>query len=356
MAALCLNTTVAARAVTTDLVWATGRVVDSAGHAFPGALVAVYDDSNKVVDYARTDGNGDYALAIPRRAIHLDHRKGKGFIYEAFTTVTRFVGGAAEFVADPLRAGVHAVTTSQASNFADPVTKGGIMAGSVVADQVLSIFAPHSRKSPLNADVRKMPGALLVKVVAPQSNDLLEVSRVYWIQEETFRAGGKQDHTLAAWLDPVQLMRTDSEKPSHVQSEYLRFTGARLEPSLAEAGQTVHIYATFQTPPEPEVHVTVVARNNRTGEKWEIQPKGNGHYEGELVVDKRFPTNDQVISILAYAGQQQGPGRRPGVERAIEGEGLWDPKKPYSYNPFLVVSRNRADLILTILSANKRRP
>src|SRR5438067_1042228 len=79
---------------TEDLVWATGRVLDERGRPLAGALVAVYDDSNKVVDYARTDRSGDYALAVPKKVLHLEHRHGKGFIAEVFGTVTRFVGDA----------------------------------------------------------------------------------------------------------------------------------------------------------------------------------------------------------------------------------------------------------------------
>src|SRR5580700_3889819 len=59
-------------------VWATGHVADADGDPLVGAIVAVYDDSNHVVDYARTDRSGDYALAVPPRAIHLEHRPGKG--------------------------------------------------------------------------------------------------------------------------------------------------------------------------------------------------------------------------------------------------------------------------------------
>ena len=41
-----------------DPVWTTGRVIGSDGRPVVGAIVAAYDDSNKVVDYAHTDRNG----------------------------------------------------------------------------------------------------------------------------------------------------------------------------------------------------------------------------------------------------------------------------------------------------------
>src|SRR5664279_218428 len=65
-----------------DLVWATGRVC--AAHSdrpMAGAIVAVYDDKNRVIDYAKTDENGEYTLAVPRSALHLD-KKGGGFFHQ----------------------------------------------------------------------------------------------------------------------------------------------------------------------------------------------------------------------------------------------------------------------------------
>ena len=335
-----------------ELVWATGIVQDASGKPIANALVAVYDDSNKVSDYARTDAHGEYALALPRRVLHLD-KKRSGFITQIFNGVTRFVGDAAGFVANPLRAGMHAVTSSQASNFTDPLTKGGIAAGSMVADQILFQIAPPKKQAPQEA--RKQPGALLVKAIAPDSRDLIGVAQVYWVQQETFQAGGKRTKNLAVWLDPVKLSAADSTVDSQINSDYLRFTSARLEPGIAEVGQRVRVFATLPSPPAPAIYAVVVARNNRTGQKWELTPIGNDRYVGEFIVDKHFPRDDQSISLLAYAAQPDAPGRRKQVESAMEGAGLWDARKPFRYDPLLVVSRNRADLTLTVVAPAKQR-
>ena len=339
----------------TEYVWATGKVLDARGRPLPNAFVAVYDDSNKVVDYTRTDRNGDYALAVPKPVLHLEHKHGKGFVADVFTGVIRLTGDAIGFINNPVRAGIHAIASAESATFADPLTKGGISAGTAVADQALSMLTPRGRRPPPPTALRKQPGALLMKIVAPSSNDLVEIGHVYWIQEERLRLGGKQEHTLAAWLDPVQLTSVDSEKPSRFQTDYLRFTHARLEPSLTEPGQIVHITAELLTPPTPAVYAIVVARNNHTGQRWELEPTGNGRYEGEFTVDKRFAHDDQTLSILAYAAKEQKPGRRENAEHAIEGAGLWEPRKPYIYDPLLVVSRNRADLTLTVVNPEKRR-
>lgn len=352
MGALALVFVLLAQAVQAeDLVWATGKVTGQDGLPVPGAMVAVYDENNKVVDFARTDKNGEYALAVPKKVLNLN-KHSRGFFTEVFGGITRFVGDAAGFVANPLRAGVRAVTSAQAGLIADPLTKGGISAGGAVADQVLFSIAPRQHKATTQEE-RKQPGAMLIKVANPGSNDLLGVARVYWIQQETFKAGGKQSKTLAAWLDPVQLTPADSSQPSKVESEYLRFTGARIVPSIAQPGQLVRLMVKIPTPPDPPVYMVVVARNNRTGQKWELKPTSSGRYEVEIEVDKKFPRDDQTLSVIAYAAQTQVPGRRHDAEGAIEGAGLWDAKKPYIYNPLLVVSRNRADLTLTVLASEK---
>lgn len=336
-----------------EMVWVTGRVVGADNRPKADAVVAVYDDSNKVVDYARTDRNGEYALAVPKRVLHLDKR-GKGFFTEVFGGITRFVGDAAGFVANPLRAGVKAVTSSQVANVADPLTKGGIAAGGIVADQVLFAMTPRDRKPPPQEE-RKQPGALLMKVVTGGSADMVGVARVYWVQQEVFKAGGKEQRTLSAWLDPVRLMPVESAQPSTVESDYMRFTAARLEPSIAEPGQQVRILAKLPLPPDPPVYVVVVARNNRTGQMWELSPVGEGRFEGVFTVDKRFPRDDQTISLLAYAAKNQTPGRRPDAENAIARAGLWDMKRPFRFDPLLIVSRNRADLTLTVVSPDNKR-
>lgn len=336
-----------------ELVWATGKVNDSDGRPLTGALVAVYDESNKVVDYARTDQNGEYALAVPKRLLHIERRKGKGFVAEVFTGVTRVVGGAAGFVANPLRAGVHAVANAQADLNPNPLTKGGFAVGGAVVDSVLFAVSPHEKqRSPV--EERKRPGSLLVKVIAPDHTDIVGVGHVYWMQQETFKAGGKTQKTLAAWMDPIGLQPNDSEAPSKIDNSYLKFVSARLEPSIAEPGQIVRITARLPLPPTPEINMVVVARNNRNGAKWQLKLDNDGYYVGEIQIDKRFPPDDQTISLLAYAADDQHPGRRPDAEAAIEREGLWNPAKPYIYDPLLVVSRTRADLLLTVVQPAHR--
>ncbi len=349
-ALMCLGTG-GARAE--ELVWASGKVLDTRGRPLRGAYIAVYDDSNRVIDYARTDSEGEYALAVPRHLLHLDHGHGKGFVAEVFSGVTRFVGGAAEFVANPVRSGLHAVTNAEAALDPNILDKGAIAGGGAVVDQVLFAVTPRQkRKVPL--EERKKPGSLLLKVIAQDQSDVVGVGHIYWMQEETFRGGGHTGKTLAAWLDPVHLEAADTDTPSKIDGSYLRFTNTRLEPSIAEPGQTVRIITRLPMPPTPEIHVIVVARNSRTGQKWELKQDNDGYFTGEFEVDKRFPRDDQKIYLLAYGADERHPGRRPHAEAAIDHEGLWDPRKPFIYDPVLVASRSRAEVTLTVVSPSHR--
>src|SRR5688500_7202580 len=82
-------------AVADDLVWLTGRVVTSDSRApLKEAVVAVYDDKGKVVDYAKTDADGIYTLAVSRGVLGLD-KKGVGFFRRVAGGMSKLVGGLA---------------------------------------------------------------------------------------------------------------------------------------------------------------------------------------------------------------------------------------------------------------------
>lgn len=337
-----------------DLIWTTGRVLGAEGRPVVGAIVAAYDDQNKIVDYARTDRNGEYALALPKRALHLDKHT-QGFFANVMSTATRFGGDTVGFVTNPVRQGVQAITSAEASTVSDPITKGEFAAGGAIAGKVLGMITPPRHSASKIKNERTLPGALMLKVVAPQTNDLVDVNRIYWMQSEELHVAGKTRHTIAAWLDPVKLAMGGADEKSKVESDYLKFTHVRLEPSLAEPGQKIHLSTKLIIPPDPHVDVVVVARHTKTGATWEMHPAGGDTYETDIVVDKRFVLNDQTICVLAYAELHEKPGRRKDVEKAIESAGMWDPTKSFVYDPLLVVSRNRAETTLTVLQPEKHK-
>jgi hypothetical protein len=193
-----------------------------------------------------------------------------------------------------------------------------------------------------------------MKVSAPGRNDAVSIAKVYWMQEEVYRVGGAERRSFAAWFDPVHLRPDRDEKRSTIGSEYLKFSDARLEPSIAERGQTVTISARLPMPPEPATPVVVIARNSRTGQVIQLEPAGGDRYVGSFVVDRKAPRDDQVLSLIAYAEASDKPGRNRAAEAAIQRAGLFDVRRPFVYNPLLVASRNRADVTLTVVEPSKR--
>jgi hypothetical protein len=251
----------------------------------------------------------------------------------------------------PLKMGIRAA--AGLSTAVDPITKVGIGTASGVAQGLVDIMAPPERKSPV--PLRKQPGVVVMKVTALGHNDAVSLARVYWMEEQSFRAGGKDQRVVTTWVDPVKMTNSESSEPSTFDSTYLTFSSARIEPSIAEPGQTVYLSARLSLPGDPRTPIIVVARNNRTGQVYELEPKETGLYGAEIVIDKRFPLNDQVFTILAYAEQDERPGRSKKVEDALNGAGYFKPERPYLYNPLFVVSRNRAEATLTVVESARRK-
>jgi hypothetical protein len=330
-----------------DLIWATGTVKNAAGRPLQGATVALYNDKNQVVDYAKTDSEGTYALAIPRSALHLD-KKGGGFFHK----VAGAVGGVGRIAAMPLKMGIRAAAGIATAS--DPLTRVGIGTASGVAQGLVDVMAPRERKKP--AELRKMPGVVVMKVTAPGHNDAVSLARVYWMEEQSIRAGGRDQRVVTTWVDPVKMTHSGSTDPSTFDSTYLTFTETRFEPSIAEPGQRVMLATRLLLPPDPRTPVVVVARNNKTGQLYELERMDAGVYGTYIEIDKRFPRNDQTFTILAYAEQDEKPGRSKKVEDALQRGGYFQPDKPFVYNPLVVVSRNRGEVVLTVVEpARKRR-
>ena len=75
--ALSFSGHVAARAE--DVVHAVGRIFAADGKTpIAGAMVAVYDDKNRVLQYVRTESDGSYALPLRKGDLHLTKHSGGG--------------------------------------------------------------------------------------------------------------------------------------------------------------------------------------------------------------------------------------------------------------------------------------
>lgn len=333
-----------------DIVWATGRVLDSSGtRPVPGAVVAVYDAKNRVVDYVKTDANGEYALAIPKSALNLPRRRG-GFLHQVSKTVNSAVSSAGGLIGAPIKAGIRAAAS--AAGGTDPLTRAGIGAAAGVVSNIVDIVTGSGATR--RALERSAPGVVTMRVYADGHEDVAGLSRVYWMQEEVYRVGGGEQRAMVAWLDPVRLGSAGGGR-SVLSSDLLCFTEARVSPAIVERGQEVTLSVTFHQASDPRTPVVIVARNSRTGQMYELERVGPDRYACRFMVDKRNPLNDQILTVIAYAGQDTRPGRLPDVERALLRSGLWDPGRRFVYNPLLVAGRNRVEVTLTVVEPPRRR-
>lgn len=341
---------IAGRAAADDIIWATGRVLDSTGgRPVAGAIVAVYDANNRVVDYVKTDANGEYTLGIPRNVMNLPRRR-SGFLHQVSRSVNTAVASAGGLIGGPIKAGVRALAS--AAGGSDPLTRAGIGAAAGVVNNIVDIVTgAGATRRPLE---RSAPGVVSIRVATENGEAIAGLNRVYWMQEEVYRAGGKEQRALVAWLDPVRLSGGSGDRAS-LGSDLLSFTEARLQPAIAERGTDVRISVVFRQAPEPRTPVVVVARNARTGEMFELTPVGADRFEAVFTVGKKNPRDDQVITVIAYAGQDTRPGRLPDVERALLRGGYWDPRRRFVYNPLAVASRNRVELTLTVVDIPRSR-
>src|SRR5690348_12295126 len=166
-----------------ELVYTTGKVYAKDGKTpLAGAIVAVYDDKNHVVDYAQTDAYGEYTLAVPRGALHLNKKGGGGFLHQVVSGVSSVVSGAAKLMAYPLRAGIR--VAQDAANAGDPLTKLGVGAAGGIANLLVDNVSPREKTRAQQA--RSLPGVLVVKATMPGCNDAVSLARVYWVEEQNF--------------------------------------------------------------------------------------------------------------------------------------------------------------------------
>jgi hypothetical protein len=332
-----------------ELVWATGKALAPDGKPLKGAIVVVYDDKEKIVDYAYTDEKGDYALAIPENVLNLDSKKGGGFLAGVVGKMKRFVNAQVTGIADGAKTTILALTTTQAGSLTTPVAKAALDTGTKLAGRVERQLTPREKAEQEAKAVReelKRPGVIYIKASAPGHTDYAGLAQAFWIQRETDE---KNKTIYAAWLDPIHFGAAG--KPTTVGSDLLKITSVKAEPSLVPRGGKFKLSATIPAPTEPASNLIVVARA-ASGQTWELTPSGSHVYSAEISINDELPVGEQVIAVLAYPAGEK-PGRRENVEKEIEKRGGWDLKKEFVPNPLVSATRNRGEATITVLPPKK---
>ena len=351
-----------------DLVNVNGRIYSDDGKSpLADADVAVIDDKNKVVAQGKTDAEGKYALAVPRKYLHLPGgRKSNGFgsffgalVGEAIGVINPFAGLGYE-VAQGLAGAARHSGASQAD-------VARLYAGRVTQEDGDRLIAAGARKQDVermlkysaenfDADGNYIPrrnsaGALTLKATLAGRKEVNGVGQIYWMQTDKVRSeNGREKRETNAWFDPIVLVEENAEKPSRFARSYFTLTDALMDPAVVETGQTVTLSVMLPVPPEQSgAPLIVIARNSKTGKMYELTPTGDGGvYRCRIEIDKKFPKKDQLFGILAYPRAPDKPGRDARAEKTLETGGVWKLDRPYVYNPLLLASRNRADVLLTV--------
>ena len=357
-----------------DAVNVNGRVVADGDKApLAGADVAVVDEKNKVVAEGKTDAEGKYSMHVPRKYLHLPGAKRGGSFLgglvgglagELIGTINPFAGMGYDLAKGLVGAMQHSGASQAdiARMYAGRVTQedaarlsaAGVRKQDV--DKMLKYSAEHFDADGNFIPPRNAPGALSLKVVLAGHKEASGVGQIYWMQTDKVRAGnGREKRETNAWLDPVVLVEDAAATRSRFARNYFTLMDAHLDPATAEAGQTVTLAVTLPVPPEQSAApLIVIARHSKTGKMYALTPAGQESvYQCQIEIDKKFPTKDQLISVVAYPQKSEKPGRDAKVEHALEEAGIWKLDRPYMYNPLLLASRNRADVLLTVVKPSR---
>lgn len=355
-----------------DMVNVNGRVyADDGKTPLADANVAVVNAKNKIVVEGKTDAEGKYTLPIPRKYLHLPGAKRGGNFFSGL------VGGLLEETIGMINP-VAGMGYELAKSLAGTMQRSGaseadiarMSGGRVTQEDGTRLLAAGARKQ----DVEKMlkysaenfdvdgsfipplnaPGALSLKVALAGHKEASGVGQVYWMQTDKARAeNGREKRETNAWIDPLILVTDNSDTSSRFARNYFTLTDAHLDPATVESGQTVTLRVTLSVPPEQSVApLIVIARHSKMGKMYTLTPMGEGGvYQCQIEVDKKFSKKEQLISVVAYPQKSEKPGRDAKVEHMLEEAGVWKLDKPYAYNPLLLASRNRADVLLTVVKA-----
>jgi hypothetical protein len=345
-----------------------GRVfADDGKTGLPDANVTVVDDKDKVVVAGKTDGEGKYSLAVPRKYFHFPG----GRRSNAFGNFLGFVVGEAIGFVNPF-AGMgfelaQGLAGSMRRSGASQADVARLYAGRVTQEDADRLLAAGAKKQDVekmlkysaenfDADGNYIPrknaaGALRMDVSLAGHKGAGGMGQLYWIQTDKVRdEKGREKRETNAWMDPVVLVEEAAEKPSRFTRGYFTFTNAHIDPASVEAGQSVTLTVTLPMPPgQKEAPIIVIARHSKMGRIYQLMPTGEeGVYQCQIEVDKKFPKKDQLISIIAYPRKSDKLDRDSKAEKALEAAGLWKLERPYVYNPLTLASRNRADVLLTV--------
>ena len=366
-----------------------GRVLDAVtGKPVAGATVALQDKGGKVVAWSKTDANGDYAIASDtlgvlglrpsrRRGLLASLARGVGQVVSTPVKIAANVAKQVNPVGTLKSAAVSVATGSPiplASQVVQTVTNQAQQKAREGA--VKTMLGERQAAAPKDKRDDVVPGEVRIAVSAPGYGEVRAKAGAYWMEpaDEPQKNQTKEQEAkrigVRAWLENVKLAPAGApaDKKGEVENAALLLAAPRLEPSLASPGGTVHVVVTLQAPPPPPgktlaQSVRVFAREGKKHTTVELKatdPNAPTVYAGDLTLDAKMPTGDTTISVVALRADPVEVNLReskadPLLDFAQRLDEL-DPGQPYDFDPRIMASENRLDLMLTILDPKQSTP
>jgi hypothetical protein len=351
-----------------------GRVLDITGKPVPDATVALQDKNGKVLAWAKTNAQGDYAIAAdPLTALQLRPSRRRGLLEQivraagdVVTAPVKVVGSA---VANPGKT-VKAVAVSAATGTPAPLAVeaasplvGGKTAAEETAQKAREAAAKtavgdNSAPPPNKPSVEK--GQALIVVSASNFKEAKGKAGAYWLEA----ACTEKDKQLGmqAWLETVKLAPMMGEQASEIVQESLTLEEPHLEPTLVSSGGTVKLRVKLKFPVGLAEKVRVFARETHKDVVVELLPQQEDKtlYTGTMTLDPKTPVGETTLTIAALRADpvevKLNRKKADPLGEFVRRLDDMEAKKPYEYDPRIMASENRLDIKLTVLDAKKGTP
>lgn len=355
-----------------------GRVIDTAtGKPLADATVALQDKGGKVLAWAKTDAQGQYALAADSlTALQLRPSRRRGFLEKVASGVGKVVTTPVKIVADtvkevdPVNTGKAAVVSTVTANPAPLTAEAASTIGKGLGDQAAAKAKEKAAKTvlgerqatPKEKRATLVPGEVFLSVTAPGFKELKEKVGAYWLEPpcEASTDGKTPKTGVRAWLETVKLApAAAADKKSEVENCAVLLSEARAEPGLAAAGTPVKVFVKLATPGNQPLNVRVFAREDKKRTVVELKPQQGapGVFVGDIPLDADLKPGDTVISLVALKADpievKINKDKADALLDFAKGLDDMDADKAYEYDPRIMASENRVDLMLTVLDPKK---
>ncbi len=362
-----------------------GRVIDTVtGQPLPNATVALQDKNGKMLAWAKTDAQGQYALATDSlTALQLRPSRRRGLLENIARGVGQVVAAPVKVAAnvvkqvDPVGTAKAAIITAVTANPAPVAAQAVTAAGKAVKDQANGATAQaamQARESTAKAVLGErqatpkekraglVPGEVFLSVVAPGYKDLKDKAGAYWLEpSHPASSDGKSPEIgVQAWLETVKLAPVAAtDKKCEIENNAILLAEARAEPALAVAGSTVKLSVKMTTPGNQPLKIRIFAREDKKRTVAELKPQEGvpGLFSGDLSLDAGLGIGDTTITLIALRTEpievKLKADKTDPLSAFAKGLDDLDADKPFEFDPRIMASENRLDLTVTVLDPKK---